>query len=207
MTETLSGITLNYRRPTITPSCCSLEPGQPIYDSTYQVPCYTVPATSHRTVTTLVNSSQVNEAAPRFVLDNPSGTDGVNIRVALYDPTLIGLAAGTVPGTDGTWPSGIQEWECTALVGEYFVPVLTAGTTLDIDGRRRRVLTHPTGVPANASTGDRYFYGGPTMPWMFDPIPPGKTWTAVVFADPTIDPAVTCQIQTSALHLTAGAAQ
>lgn len=206
-TETLESITLNYVRPSTATQCCTLEPGVPIYERTYDIPCWTTPTDTHRSVFTVANTSLMNEAALRFVFQNTLGVDASNLRVAVYDPTLIGLAAGAAPTAAGVWPSGIGEWECNALVGEFFVPVIPAGQTLDFDGRRRQALTYPNGQPENPKSGDRWFYGGATKPWMFHPLPACTEWTVVVFADADSAAAgVTATVSTAALHLTAGAA-
>jgi hypothetical protein len=78
---------------------------------------------------------------------------------------------------------------------------------LDVDGRRRQTIRYPAGLPEQAVSGDRLFYGGPTSPWQYQPVPACSTWYAVVFADAGGTPGgVTVTIQQAALHLMDGAA-
>lgn len=202
--ETLTNIKMRFTGGNLFAACCTLEPGDPIYDPTYDIPCYTVPSSTHRTYAAAVNNDPVTEAGLRFVFQNPSGTELTNLRVGIYDPTLINLAASTSPAG---WPTGVEEWECNALVGEFFVPSIPAGFTLDVDGRRRQVSIYPVGLPEQVASGDRYFYGGPTQPWLFDPVPTCSTYQVVVFADDANTPATaSVAVQQAALYLMDGAA-
>lgn len=203
--ETLTNIKMRFTGGALGGGCCTLEPGDPIYDPNYEIPCYTVPGSSHRTYAAAANTSLVNEAGLRFVFQNPSGSELANLRVGIYDPTLINLAAGTSPAG---WPGGgVEEWECNALVGEFFVPSVPAGFTLDVDGRRRQVSVYPVGLPEQVANGDRFFYGGPTRPWLFNPVPVCSTYQIVVFADSGNTPATsTVTIQQAGLYLMDAAA-
>lgn len=202
--ETVSNIKMRFTGGAVGGACCTLEPGDPIYDPTYEIPCYTVPGSSFRTYAQATNSDPITEAGLRFVFQNPSGTELANVRVGIYDPTLINQPATTSPAG---WPGGVEEWECNALVGEFFVPSVPAGYTLDVDGRRRQVTIYPVGVPEDAASGDRYFYGGASKPWMFNPIPTCTTYQVVVFADDANTPATTTvTLHQAALYLVDGAA-
>lgn len=203
--ETMSGIFMNYVGGGGASACCNLEPGVPIVASTFQVPCWADPASSHRTVTSLANPSLVTEQGMKFAFSNTDAAALQNLRVAIYDPTLIGLAASAVPTAGGTWPSGVEEWECNALVAEFYVPEIPALSTLEADGCRRQVLLYPNGSPGEAVSGDRYFYGGPEKPWLFQSIPPCTTYAVVVFADEAATVSGTVDIGTADLHLIDGA--
>lgn len=202
--ETLSNIKLIFTGGNLFDTCCTLEPGDPIYEPNYEIPCYTEPGSTFRTYVQAANSDPITEAALRFLFQNPSGSELANLRVGIYDPTLINLAATTSPSG---WPTGVEEWECNAKVGEFYVPSVPAGYTLDVDGRRQQVSIYPVGLPEQAESGDRYFYGGAAKPWMFDRIPTCTTYQIVVFGDDSNSPAgSTVTVHQAALHLMAGAA-
>lgn len=202
--ETVSNIKMRFTGGSLGGACCTLEPGDPIYDPTYEIPCYTIPGSSLRTYAQAANPDPTTEAGLRFVFQNPSGTELANMRVGIYDPTRIGLAATTSPAG---WPTGVEEWECNALVGEFLVPSVPAGYTLDVDGRRRQVSIYPVGLPEQAASGDRYFYGGGSTPWLFDTIPTCTTYQVVVFADNGSTPAgATVTVLQAGLYLMDGAA-
>ena len=202
--ETLTNIKMLFTGGSLGGSCCTLEPGDPIYEPTYEIPCYTVPGSSFRTYAAAANTDPTSEAGLRFLFQNPSGTELANLRVALYDPTLIGQAASTSPAG---WPGGVEEWECNALVGQFYVPSVPAGYTLDVDGRRRQVSIYPVGLPDEALSGDRYFYGGAEKPWLFDTVPTCTTYQVVVFADDGNTPAgATVTVLQASLYLMDGAA-
>lgn len=207
--ETITGITLNYHADDTSGSaCCSLDPGQPIITPTFNVPCWTQPASTHRTITTVNNQATTTEQAVQIRLVNGDGSNPTgNLRVAFYDPTLIGLAAGTEPTVGGTWTGGVEEWECNALIGDLYIPEIPAGTTLELDGARRRFIQYPNGQPEASVSADRRVYGGPNRPWQFNTIPPCTQYTVVVFADAANTPAgVTVQVDARDLHLVAGVA-
>jgi hypothetical protein len=206
--ETLSGIFMNFLG-TAQPACCSLEPGDPIVTATFQVPCYSVPTASHRTITSVTNPDLVTERGLKYqVVNADPGTPIQNMRIAVYDPTLIGLLPTALPTVGGVWPGGgVQEWECNALVHELFVPEVPAGTTIEIDGCRRQNLRYANGLPAEAVSGDRFVYGGPERPYTFQSVPPCTTYAVVVFADDTNTPAGSLiDIGAADLHLVDGAA-
>lgn len=187
--------------------CCNLEPGDPIGVNSYEVPCYTAPGSTHRQVVSVDNPAVTTDRALRFQLVNTDSADPIlNARVAIYDPTLLGLAAGTVPTAGGSWPIGVEEWECNALIGDLFFPEIPAETTVEVDGRRRQVLRYPNGFPELATSGDRLVYGGPDKPWTFHPIPPCAEYAVVVFADEDGITSGTVTVAAADLHLVTGVA-
>jgi hypothetical protein len=206
--ETVTNVYMNYWAVDAgANTCCNLEPGDPIVASTYEVPCYEAPSSMHRQVASVANNALTTERALRFQVVNTDLADPIlNARIAVYDPTLIGQAASAVPTTGGTWPGGVEEWECNALIGDMYLPEIPAGTTVEIDGRRRQILKYANGSPGEAVSGDRLVYGGGEKPWTFQTIPPCKTYAVVVFADGANTPGGTVTVAAADLHLVSGVA-
>jgi hypothetical protein len=207
--ETITNIVMNYVKDSGGGApCCNLDPGRPITTAPYAIPCYTAPASTHRQVVSVTNAALTTERGLFFEVVNNDASDPIaNLRIAVYDPTLIGQLPTAVPTTGGTWPGGVEEWECNALIADLFIPELPALTTVQIDGRRRQILRFVNGAPGSAVSGDRLVYGGPDKPWTWQTVPPCTNYAVVVFADSGGTPAG-CEVTVSAadLHLVSGVA-